>query len=119
MIKEFCSTRIQAAIFFTNILIYFISRGNFALRFRLKVLLYFFWRARVCWPLLAYVVHFVFLRDVWIRTQRAAVASRRATNLPTHLPEPPILPPPCQVRLNRGIRVRNKLTEADHSVLPH
>jgi hypothetical protein len=33
-----------------------------------------------------YVAHFVFLRDVWIRTQRAAVASRRATNLATHLP---------------------------------
>jgi hypothetical protein len=29
--------------------------------------------------------HFVFLRDFWIRTQRAAVASRRATNLATHL----------------------------------
>ncbi len=29
----------------------------------------------------AYVAHFVFLRDVWIRTQRAAVARRRATNL--------------------------------------
>ncbi len=28
----------------------------------------------------AYVAHFVFLRDVWIRTQRAAVAKRRATN---------------------------------------
>ncbi len=33
----------------------------------------------------AYVAHFVFLRDVWMRTQRAAVASRRATNLATHL----------------------------------
>jgi hypothetical protein len=28
----------------------------------------------------AYVAHFVFSRDVWIGTQRAAVASRRATN---------------------------------------
>ncbi len=35
----------------------------------------------------AYVAHFVFLRDVWIQTQRAAVASRRATNLATHLPK--------------------------------
>jgi hypothetical protein len=26
----------------------------------------------------AYVAHFVFLRDVWIRTQRAAVASMQA-----------------------------------------
>jgi hypothetical protein len=38
----------------------------------------------------AYVAHFVFMRDVWIRTQRAAVASRCATthlstNLATHL----------------------------------
>ncbi len=32
----------------------------------------------------AYVAHFVYLRDVWIQTQRAAVA-RRATNLATHL----------------------------------
>jgi hypothetical protein len=32
------------------------------------------------------VAHFVFLRDVWIRTQRAAIASRRATNLATHFP---------------------------------
>ncbi len=34
----------------------------------------------------AYVAHFVFLRYVWIRTQRAVVASRCATNLATHLP---------------------------------
>ncbi len=34
---------------------------------------------------------FCILRDVWIRTQRAAVASRRATNLSTHLSAcPPI-----------------------------
>ncbi len=33
----------------------------------------------------ANVAHFVFLRNVWIRTQRAAVASRCATNLATHL----------------------------------
>jgi hypothetical protein len=38
-------------------------------------------------PLLIYVAHFVFLRDVWIGTQRAAVGSRRATNLATHLPK--------------------------------
>ncbi len=29
--------------------------------------------------------YFLFLRDVWIRIWRAAVASRRATNLATHL----------------------------------
>ncbi len=40
------------------------------------------WPRFAVWPLLgAYVAHFVFSRDVWIRTQRAAVASRRATNL--------------------------------------
>jgi hypothetical protein len=39
----------------------------------------------------AYVAHFEFLRDVWIRIQRAAMASRCATNLATHLPA---LPPP-------------------------
>jgi hypothetical protein len=33
-----------------------------------------------------YVAHFIFLRDVWIRNQRAAVASRRAINLATRLP---------------------------------
>jgi hypothetical protein len=32
------------------------------------------------------VAYFAFFRDVWIRTQRAAVAGRRATNLATHLP---------------------------------
>jgi hypothetical protein len=35
----------------------------------------------------AYVAHLVFFRDVWIRTQKAAAASRRATNLTTHLPD--------------------------------
>ncbi len=34
----------------------------------------------------AYFAHFLFLRDVWIRAQRAAAASRRATNLATHFP---------------------------------
>ncbi len=66
----------------------------------------------------AYVAHFVFLRDVWIRTQRAAVASRRATNLATYLPEPPILPPACRVRMKRGIRLRDKLPEAGHRSCP-
>jgi hypothetical protein len=33
----------------------------------------------------AYVAHFAFLRDVWIRTQRAVVARRRASSLATHL----------------------------------
>jgi hypothetical protein len=33
----------------------------------------------------AYVAYFVLLRDVWIRTERVAVASRRATKIATHL----------------------------------
>jgi hypothetical protein len=37
-----------------------------------SIFVYIFCRASVCWPLFAYVAHFVFLRDVWIRTQRAA-----------------------------------------------
>jgi hypothetical protein len=36
----------------------------------------------------AYVAHFVFSGDVWIRIQRAAVASGRATNVAAHLPSP-------------------------------
>jgi hypothetical protein len=40
----------------------------------------------------AYVAHFVCLRDVWIRTQRVAAASRRATNLATHLPSADMQP---------------------------
>ncbi len=35
----------------------------------------------------AYVAHFCILSNVWIRTQRAAVESRRTTNLATHLPK--------------------------------
>jgi hypothetical protein len=41
-----------------------------------------YWRARVCECVchsFANAAHFVFLRDVWIRTQRAAVASSRAS----------------------------------------
>jgi hypothetical protein len=34
----------------------------------------------------AYIAHLVFLRYVWIRTQRAAAANRRTVNLVTHLP---------------------------------
>ncbi len=40
-------------------------------------------------PIFAYVAHFVFLIDAWIRTQTAAVASSCATNLATHLPKSP------------------------------
>jgi hypothetical protein len=34
----------------------------------------------------AYVAHWIFLKDVWIRSQRSAVAIRCATNLATRLP---------------------------------
>jgi hypothetical protein len=39
---------------------------------------YFFGGLECVRPSFAYVSHFVFLRDVWIRTQKATVASRRA-----------------------------------------
>ncbi len=50
--------------------------------------LYIFWRARGCWlgHSFSYVARFLFFKNVWIRTPRAAVASRRATNLASHLP---------------------------------
>jgi hypothetical protein len=38
-----------------------------------KVFLYIFWRARVCWPLLC--LCYVFLRDIWIRTQVEKLAT--------------------------------------------
>ncbi len=38
----------------------------------------------------AYVAHLWFLRDVWIRTQSADVASWRATDLATHPSHPNI-----------------------------
>jgi hypothetical protein len=48
--------------------------------------IYFFGVGLVCvGHFLAYVAHFEFLRDVWIQTQRAAIVSRRAKNLATHL----------------------------------
>jgi hypothetical protein len=39
---------------------------------------------------IAYVAHFVFLGDVCIRTQGAAVACRCVTNLGTYLPNAPV-----------------------------
>jgi hypothetical protein len=47
---------------------------------------FYFFNIFLCIILVGNVAHFVFLRDVWIRTQRAAVASGRFTNLATHLP---------------------------------
>jgi hypothetical protein len=49
-------------------------------------------------PSFAFVAHFIFLRDVWIRTQGAAVASRCAANLATHLPS-------NQIQINVDISV--------------
>ncbi len=45
------------------------------------VFVYFFGGLECVGHSFAFVAHFVFLRDVWIRTQRAAEASRRATKL--------------------------------------
>jgi hypothetical protein len=50
------------------------------------IFLYIFFGGLECVGLsFADVAHFVFLRDLLIGTQRAAVASRCATNLATHL----------------------------------
>jgi hypothetical protein len=46
--------------------------------------IFFLW-AKECWPLLSLCRPFCILRDVWIRTQSAAVASRRAPKLTAHL----------------------------------
>jgi hypothetical protein len=53
-------------------------RIHHLIRYLQKILVDFFGGFSV---LAAHVAHFVFLRDVRIRTQRAAVASRRANNL--------------------------------------
>jgi hypothetical protein len=49
-----------------------------------KIFFVFFWRARLRCHFFAYVAHFVYLRDVWIRTQRAAEQAGALTT--THLP---------------------------------
>jgi hypothetical protein len=54
--------------------------------FQKPFFVYFFGGLECVGHSFAYVAYFVFLRDVWIRTQRAAVASRRATNLAINLP---------------------------------
>ncbi len=49
-------------------------------------LFFIFWRAWVCWPLFCFCRPFrIFERCLRIRAQIAAVESRRATNLATHL----------------------------------
>jgi hypothetical protein len=60
----------------------------------------------------AYVAHLWFLRDVWIRTQSAAVASWRATNLATHPSESELSSLPSsryRRKLASIIKVQNKL----------
>jgi hypothetical protein len=54
-------------------------------RLFMQFFVYFFgWLECVC-HFSAYVAHFVFLWDAYICTQRAATASRRSSNLATHL----------------------------------
>jgi hypothetical protein len=53
--------------------------------------IYFFGGLECVGHSIGYVAHFVFLRDVWIRTQRAAIASRRAINLATYVPTWPLI----------------------------
>jgi hypothetical protein len=56
---------------------------------RIDDFLYIFWRAKVCWPLLCLCrAYFVFLRENWIRTQRAGVASSHPSPyIAAHLPD--------------------------------
>ncbi len=64
-----------------------ITTSYFSWFFLCNDFLYVFWLARICWPLLSLCRPFcIFDIDVRIRTQRADVASRRATILATHLP---------------------------------
>ncbi len=48
--------------------------------------LFFFGELECAGHSYAYVAHVLFLRDVWIRTQKATIASRRANSLATHPP---------------------------------
>ncbi len=60
---------------------------------------------------LANVAHLVFLKDVWIRSQRAAVASRCAINLATHLPNCHLSPYYCYyITGGKGRKKRESLT---------
>ncbi len=61
----------------SNIIQYSVSKQNF--------FVYFWGRLESVGHSFACLAHYVFFRDVWIRTQRAVVASRRAINLATHL----------------------------------
>jgi hypothetical protein len=75
-----------SAMYLLNILLTFVVHRTCAL-FVIKVFFcLFFYRARV-WQLFCLWCPFVFWRDVWIWFLIADVASRRSTNLVTHLPE--------------------------------
>jgi hypothetical protein len=63
-----------------------LSTGNNLIIFRISLTDIFFCGLECVCHSLAYVAYFVFLRDFCIRRQRAAVASRCATNFATHLP---------------------------------
>jgi hypothetical protein len=70
----------QTNAFVQNVYVYFLREQYF---------FYVFGGLECVGHSFAYVAHFIFLRDTWIRTQRAAVASRCAThlsNFANHLP---------------------------------
>ena len=74
--------------FFTSFFTNFFHFDHFLANFRenSRALLCIFFGVLECvGHSFANVAHLWFLRDVWIRTQSAAVASGRATNLATHL----------------------------------
>jgi hypothetical protein len=52
--------------------------------YTLVFFVYFFGGLECVGHSFAYIAHFLFLGDIWIRTQRATIASRCATNLATH-----------------------------------
>ncbi len=75
------------------------------------IFLHIFWQARMRWPLLSLCRPFSILKDVWIRTQRAAVASRCAINLSTHLPNRHLSPCYCYyITGGKGRKKRESLT---------
>jgi hypothetical protein len=65
--------------------------------------IYFFGGLECVGHAIAYVAYFVFLRDVWIRTQRAAIASRHAINLATHVPSWPLISLDLATHLHLGL----------------
>ncbi len=60
----------------------------------------------------AYVAHLLFLRDVWIRTQSAAVASWCATDWATHPSTKPNIPHPITSYSRRVCPVASRSSPA-------